>query len=183
MLNSIAIFQIASVPTNQLGSSSVLTQTDIGNLRNMYSRCGKTFQFISNNNITIQINNKQFPDSTPSPCQNIQSDVDCNYWTGLGNCGNIYEEWMSTNCKKTCGLCCQNSYPSDKDCKYWSGLGNCANNYAGWMDTNCKSSCGKCCQNTYGNDTDCDYWAGLGYCTQTYVTWMNLNCAAACNSC
>ena len=50
---------------------------------------------------------------------------------------------MSTNCKKSCGLCCQNSYPSDKDCKYWSGLGNCANNYAGWMDTNSKSSCGR----------------------------------------
>ena len=58
--NAISNFQIASVPTNQLGSSSVMTQTDIGNLRNMYSRFGKTFQFISNNNITIQININKF---------------------------------------------------------------------------------------------------------------------------
>ena len=43
--------------------------------------------------------------TTSTPCFDVQATGHCNYWASFGYCTFLFQDWMATNCKKTCGHC------------------------------------------------------------------------------
>ncbi|KAL5015307.1 hypothetical protein ScPMuIL_009577 [Solemya velum] len=40
-----------------------------------------------------------------TPCEDENNSPMCLYWESVGECHNVKQAWMSTNCRKSCGLC------------------------------------------------------------------------------
>ena len=81
----------------------------------------------------------------------VDNDKSCAEWFASGQC-DLNPGFMLTSCRKSCGVCdensagrappCTNSSP-DRDCEYWSTMGECTANPE-FMRTACQRACGHC---------------------------------------
>jgi hypothetical protein len=81
-----------------------------------------------------------------SQCKDLNDN--CPAWGSHGFCSGQYEEYMSTNCKKTCNRCprgpvnCKDDY---SQCLAWSSRGYCTSGaYVEFMRSFCQQSCNTC---------------------------------------
>lgn len=92
-------------------------------------------------------------DVSPDDCKDLHEN--CRSWKDAGYCSGQHEEYMTTNCKKSCDRCGTGPDPGpdptpsceddDSNCGYWANGGYCSDStYAEWMAENCKKSCNKC---------------------------------------
>ena len=90
------------------------------------------------------------PDPEPSPDNCEDKNGNCPSWRDAGYCQGAHQEYMSQNCRKSCGLCGDaDSTPSCDDehmnCREWATEGYCTDsNNVEWMSKNCKKSCNRC---------------------------------------
>jgi len=83
--------------------------------------------------------------TTAGTCANILADSQCSSWASRNYCNEVYVEFMSYYCKKTCNRCttaaCNNL---NGNCDYWAGRGYCTRQFVSFMTTNCRKSCNLC---------------------------------------
>ena len=69
----------------------------------------------------------------------------CDYWAEQGYCQHSYVDYMTTNCKMSCGLCSSSCQNENSNCELWANQGYCSDTtYVSYMEENCKNSCEKC---------------------------------------
>ncbi|XP_002735951.1 zinc metalloproteinase nas-13-like [Saccoglossus kowalevskii] len=112
-------------------------------------------------------------------------DNGCSGWAQQGYCRGTYGEWMSENCKDSCGICDdKDCVDNDNRCDGWARRGECTANPE-YMLTNCQKSCKECSGGGGGSictdaNVNCEWWANQGYCTGTHSAYMKKNCKKSC---
>ena len=56
----------------------------------------------------------------------FDDDEDCSFFAGEGACEE-YSDWMSANCKASCGVYEAGCADLNEYCEYWAGVGECNN--------------------------------------------------------
>ena len=153
------------------------------------------------------------PEPQPDPDQCEDLNANCGAWKDGGYCTGSHEEYMSQNCKKSCGTCGDDTRPEpqceddDTNCAYWAGAGYCTDStYREWMGENCKKSCNNCPEekerqeeeeeeekeeeilppiNCYDRDPKkCKKKAKKGFCSNpSKAHYMRKNCKKTCHWC
>jgi len=126
--------------------------------------------------------------------------LDCPDWAGSYCSSGEYVDFMSLNCKGSCGLCevevgvdeeeCEDNEDFQNDCVDWARDGYCTDDtYVDWMSRNCKKSCDTCagmisCADAVEHMDYCGGWSDMGYCESgSYLTFMQENCRMTCGLC
>jgi len=152
------------------------------------------------------------PGPEPEPDQCADLSEHCSSWKTSGYCTGKHEEYMSENCKKSCGTCDDDTRPDpkpnckddDTNCNYWAGEGYCTDSeYREWMEENCMKSCNSCPDdkeeeeeeeeeeedlppvNCYDRDpTKCKKREKKGHCKNpSKAKYMKKNCKKSCSLC
>jgi hypothetical protein len=150
------------------------------------------------------------PEPEPDDCNDLNNN--CPAWKDAGYCSGQHQEYMDTNCKKSCGKCGTDPQPncqdSDSNCNYWAKEGYCSDStYREWMTENCKRSCNKCQEEKERDDKEeeeeeeedddlppvncfdkdpkkCKKRAKKGHCTNPKKAgYMKKNCKKSCKLC
>lgn len=134
------------------------------------------------------------PTTSAGKCRNEHGTYECDQWSKYGHC-NFNPEWMHKNCRKSCGLCTDDSQTvepttappptgcvdDDANCATWAKNGKMCTSNAGYMLIYCKKSC-KSCNGCKDESPFCPVWANGKQCEQN-PGYMLRSCQKSCNAC
>ncbi|CAK8684129.1 unnamed protein product [Clavelina lepadiformis] len=140
--------------------------------------------------------------TTPGAC--MDKHTNCKHWASFNFCNTKYVDYMTINCRESCGLCpstdlqmslpekCTDEYTM---CGFWAKNGYCTlEPFSRLMKEHCKKSCNYACSSrSYANEEPlkscsdlnsyCPWWAEQNMCNGSYKVYMAKHCKQSCNLC